>query len=454
MWDEVYLSYHVDAADASKLVPARVERNETGNWSLRLLPGTTNLSLGKRPAGPQYAAWIPRYLSRPLRRSRDGASQTAYGSRKDVPLDGFNHKSHCWALLERMSHPRRHFEFWSVKQIGDDASRLAKPHRGEAIAEGYLCLTNQNIENKHDERFFFYETGVDNAPSVPLSDKVRKDYRILIHDYQSRHEGRVNERQKPEEIEGDKPAFSRFIVHKDQATLKDGDLVYAFLNSSRAVEFIAPVSVPRVAYEFPIAALLPDQTLAFCNHYEHLCPACRVFGWVHQRPDEETERVAYAGRVRFSNAILAHSAGTLPPTPLAILSSPKPTTTRFYLMPADGRISETWTSDQARKGYDRGNTLRGRKFYRHHGSAREREYRRAGDRLDDQNRTVRDALLPGARFEFTVSFENLAPVELGALLWSLHLGEQGFHRLGFAKPLGFGSVAVKVNELRQLSLTA
>jgi CRISPR-associated protein (TIGR03986 family) len=94
--------------------------------------------------------------------------------------------------------------------------------------------------------------------------------------------------------------------------------------------------------------------------------------------------------------------------------------------------------------------LRGRKFYRHHGQARAGEYRRAGDLQDDQNRTVRDALLPGAVFSFTVRFQNLAAVELGALLWSLEMDRRGVHRLGFGKPLGFGSVTIEVTGVRLL----
>jgi len=137
--------------------------------------------------------------------------------------------------------------------------------------------------------------------------------------------------------------------------------------------------------------------------------------------------------------------------PLAILSSPKPTTVRFYLMPLKGSLPQKWADTEgAGKGYDKMNTLRGRKFYRHHGKAREEEYRRAGDKCDDQNRTVRDALAPGALFGFTIRFENLAAAELGALLWALEMDSQGFHRLGFGKPLGFGSVEIRVKDLKIL----
>jgi hypothetical protein len=59
---------------------------------------------------------------------------------------------------------------------------------------------------------------------------------------------------------------------------------------------------------------------------------------------------------------------------------------------------------------------------------------------------------PGNVFEFTIDFHNLAPVELGALLWTLNLSddEQCFFRLGYAKPLGFGSVRLSVVQVELL----
>jgi hypothetical protein len=57
---------------------------------------------------------------------------------------------------------------------------------------------------------------------------------------------------------------------------------------------------------------------------------------------------------------------------------------------------------------------------------------------------------PGNKFEFTIEFENLAPVELGALLWSLEMDGRGYHRLGFAKPLGLGSVQMQVKMVQLL----
>lgn len=84
------------------------------------------------------------------------------------------------------------------------------------------------------------------------------------------------------------------------------------------------------------------------------------------------------------------------------------------------------------------------------GNNGKKEYERVDGTADIQNRMVRDALPAGSEFVFTVEFDNLSQLELGALLWSLTLEDEWAHRLGYAKPLGFGEVknAIEKVELR------
>jgi CRISPR-associated protein (TIGR03986 family) len=452
------LSFHLEPSEALKLIPARVERDD-GQWRLRLLTGTTPLSIDRRPYGPQYAAWVRAYD--PLDRRP--------AHRPKVPnLDGFRHGEQCWALLKQERHPRRPFEFWNVVKLARNKTDLGPAPAGQRIEKGWLCITNQNIENKHDERVFFRALNNTTGPlTIPLPDEVRKDYKDLIADYQERHRDAVRKwrgaGKNPAYPDGDDPAFSRFIL-ESRAELEPGDLVYAMLSGSEQapqVEFAVPVSVPRLSYEQSVFDLLPGH-LRPCDgggaQELELCPACRVFGWVYgahqekQKPPLE-KITAYAGRLRFSHAALIDGkAGTLDEVTLAILSSPKPTTTLFYLLRGqpDEERGESPEGDD-RVGYRDGYKLRGRKVYRHHGEANPQEYERATDAWhdgkDDQNRTVRGVRKPGNRFQFTVDFHNLAPVELGALLWALELEGKGHHRLGFAKPLGFGSVKIEVTML-------
>jgi len=226
------------------------------------------------------------------------------------------------------------------------------------------------------------------------------------------------------------------------------DLVWLEMEDEDTIKRLVRVQIPRTPYQKSLNEFLP-QHLRTCQDYDSLCPACRAFGWVY--PSKRREKiptdkiVAYAGRVRLSHAKLKKESGRYGDMTLSILSAPKPTTAPFYLLNADGQPDPTvdYKADNAR--------VRGRKFYRHQSQPDSQEYIRApfnAPHKDHQNRTVSGALQPGSTFTFTVDFENLAPLELGALLYALELEEGMYHRLGYAKPLGFGSVKITVEEIK------
>ncbi len=479
------LSEHINVQEALTLVPGRIEATENG-WILHLLTGTTPLQVGNPPArgDKQYAAWMHRYwpmqpsktLVRqsppPLnQKTRDFRERTRKGT--EVNLQNLRHGQACYALLRPREHPHPNIKFWDVVEVSNNAEQLnRKCQRAERVAFGWICLTNQNIEIKHSERFFFRADDNNHGPqSIPLTEEVLRVYEDLIKDYQDRHAKEVEKRQRLQQPLG-KPVspqdagLSRFIYEESERKVRGGELVYAMLEGSieePCVRFIVPVLIPRVAYKSSIADLISKDQYAHVRHCTNengnnlLCPACRVFGWVHQDAKKMNidERVAYAGRVRISDATLTGTgvAKTMPELTLAILSTPKPTKAQFYLLDHAGRpdINVDYNTHGAR--------IRGRKFYRHHGNQPSRhdngfEYERAVDTdhdgKDDQNRTVRGVLEPDAVFTFTVNFENLAPEELGALLWSLELEEGMHHRLGYAKSLGFGSLRIKITELQLL----
>ncbi|HHY56514.1 MAG TPA: TIGR03986 family CRISPR-associated RAMP protein [Chloroflexi bacterium] len=453
------LSYHLLPELALQLAPAQIRKTDD-RWELELLPGTTPITPNQRPPGHQYAAWV--HVYDPIQRSRTVAQapNTPYAQRKKLSLAGYQHGERCQAIIEPMRHPRRNFDFWNVVQLAKPDQSAPKPVGNQRLVNGYLCITNQNIENKHDERLFFT---TQNLKPVELPKEVREKYEELLADYQERHADEVKKRTHPERPAGREPAFSRFLLERtrrDEPRLRDGDLVYAMLEEKSrgtyTVKFIVPVSVPRVGFERKIGELLYPPALAKCTEYERLCPACRTFGWVWGDDDPDQPRpeldkpTAYAGRVRFSHAVLTQDAGVFDAT-LAILSTPKPTTYRFYLRPRNSKPQDGL--DDQKVDYDNeGQILRGRKVYRHHGDRLNlQEYQIVNGVKSDQNRTVRNVQKAGSVFEFTVDFENLAPVELGALLWSLRL-EGWHHRIGYAKPLGFGSAQIEVRTVSLLDL--
>lgn len=508
MAGETRLTRHLTPQESLGLVPARVvENKERGPgespWAIEPLPGKTRLTPGSRPSGPQYAAWIGQYIGQTMRRSYSCDQHQCYGWHTNFELtDDLKRAARdgiaLWAVLRHGQHPKRRFEFYAVVDLARRREDLRPINfqQGEIVGHGYLHITNQNIENKHDERFFFLPENSQQPAQIPLSTQVVDRYQVLIRDYQSRHAEEVRKRGGSQAAahpdRGDsnwkkhKPALSNHILDPKADQLEAGRLVYAGLEKSGQCYFVGPVSMPRIACDQVIGRLLrpylPDGAargygpghLHPCTEPDHLCPACRTFGWVrpkedrdgHWPPELDGEKAVrdpdagFAGRVRIGEAELITDKGRLEPTALAILSGPKPTTGAFYLRPNganDQRREESgdpWqyegTGGSATAYDEPKNTLRGRKVYRHHPRVERQEYRRAEGRADDQNRTLQDALKPGAEFRFELNFTNLAPLELGALLWCLELEGRGHHRLGYGKPLGFGSVQVRIDTLQLL----
>ncbi len=456
---------------APEMIPVRVIKLDQDGAILELLDCTRNapINVSGRPPVVHAAAVVKSYPPRVLDRKR---GQTFDASQSQLPKnagDGMRVAALVTRQpIEHWTGRYRTFRAELVVPIGDHAS-LTEDKRLVKVF-GWLHLTGPNIENKHDERLFFRwddkspdPPGMQGLPEECLlrcGKGVVEEYNNHLKGYWGRHKREVEHlggRRWPNSTEGVTHP-STFVTEGRQ--LKEGDLVYTVLDNSGSVWLLRPVSMPRLRYKVPRQELLaPFPHLKLCEGYgEHpqvggvsgqvrLCPACRVFGWVY--PDKGGKQTpppdkitSYAGRVRFSHGTFEGGESEPVETTLAILSIPKPTATPFYLVDAEGQPDPTVNYDT------RGARLRGRKFYRHHGEAKREEYCRR--ERDDQNRTVRGVLKPGSAFTFDVDFENLTPLELGALLYALELEDDMFHRLGYAKPLGFGSVKVTVERVQTI----
>ena len=203
-----------------------------------------------------------------------------------------------------------------------------------------------------------------------------------------------------------------------------------------------------------------------------LSPAERLFGWVLQKGDqdqqtdtEDENKRGYKSRIRVvcENGVRPFIVEDFKsaPLPLTILGQPKPEQARFYVAkdargnPQDDGISK---SDA---GYEAGKALRGRKHYWHHKGyeaenkpnywdpmAKNREYRRTGDETDSQNRSIQGWIKSGTKFKVSLYVQNLQCAEVGTLLWLLSLPEGHYFRLGYGKPLGFGSLTMEIDKKR------
>jgi len=336
---------------------------------------------------------------------------------------------HVWARVTKGRTAR-------VWQLANSQDGIRETTEKSEIVQGYLKITGENIEKKVNEYLFIDPDTHGGLGTVSFGKEVMGEYNTIL-------EGQISEER---------------IMMFQHRKLTVGDLVWVEDNGANAIR-IAHVRIPRVQYDKRIQDLISNRPdLKHCENIQSLCPACRTFGWVHSNPEKNTDYTAYAGRVRFSHACLEHDAGRYDDILLTILSAPKPTTTQFYLLNSKGE-------PDAQVNYNKsGASLRGRKFYRHFGNwfnmteteqrLFEQEYRQAvkpgEDGRSDQNRTVKGAFKPGAKFSIELEFEDLQPLELGALLYALGLEDGLHHRLGYAKPLGFGSIKLTIDSLMVL----
>lgn len=173
-----------------------------------------------------------------------------------------------------------------------------------------------------------------------------------------------------------------------------------------------------------------------------------IFGFA--RGQKSADDQARPGRVFFSDALCKKGAndsiwlveGHQHAMTPQILSSPKPSAFQQYLEQphAEKRHLRHYGSDPDTT------RIRGYKLYWHQGNvglvetqAKQEDVEKAPSQY-----TSIKAVKAEVAFEFTLRFENLSDVELGALLWVLKVAGDRRYRLslGMGKPRGFGAVAI------------
>ncbi|WP_406350950.1 TIGR03986 family CRISPR-associated RAMP protein [Streptomyces sp. NBC_01635] len=471
------LGHRMPASASQKMVPARISDDGT---HVILLPGDTPPGSGAKPArGPLHAAWLPRYLTQAVSYP-DGTAPS--------------HGDEVTALVERVEHytggGSHTFDFWQVRTITRAGTPLPqlppsscpqpetarhKPTGETKTIRGWVCITNQNINNKHDERVFFADR---EAPRPhPLRPELADQWHQVIADYRAAHRhtdiherrNKQGDKAAPHDYLGPKIGDTAWSPHQyDDSYLELGPnaLCYAWVENGTRIKGLYPVQIARDLFAAGPEQLL-HPTLRPAPARDTLSPADRVFGWVAPAGPGAHRGQLRIGPVTPEGEVTPEDFGN-PGLPLPILGRPNPQQGRFYLgtHEKDGPAELQEGLERAR-WYTPGQTLRGRKAYWHHRglpdtywddplkdntqkpdpTGRFQEYRRPDKdgkpQRDNQNRSVRGWIPPGSAFTFTIGVTNLTDTELGALLWLLRLPE-GHHRLGYGKPLGFGSVRLEL----------
>ena len=479
------LAYRMETREALKLIPAAIENGKgAGELVARLYTGTSHATAqkpnGHEEKGAMYAAMLTRYHKNPNLNSEC--------------VGGYDPRTgdEVWAEVELCQH-RRGYRFWKAIRVWPKSEHPKEPSTTKKIVDGRVLVTNQNMGNKHDERIFFNP-----KPDIfEVTDRLKESWRMRIKSYREAHpENDIFKRSrgaKPWEKTGNNPGETAWSPHlyqdgkhrdrwgrnaHDAMELQPGDMVYARCKFDTRgnitdIEDFFPVMISRELYDNSPANLL-DSSLKPANERSELSPTDRLFGWAPQKSGGDQ---GYKGRIR-----IVCEDGARPEIiedfdgkslPLAILGQPKPAQGRFYVAKDDQGKPQDDKLSKAQAGYSGDKGLRGRKQYWHHkgleadqapdywkpsvedriqqqNNGRHQEYRRPNgeSQTDPQNRSIQGWIKPNTVFKVSLYVQNLQSEEIGALLWLLSLPEGHYFRLGYGKPLGFGSVRMEINEER------
>lgn len=172
-----------------------------------------------------------------------------------------------------------------------------------------------------------------------------------------------------------------------------------------------------------------------CNNSQKLCFACRLFGTIIENASNDSNKLAYSGRIYFSDAKLPISGNPTKKIVLKPLGSPNESLKKYYL--------------------DKNNKMRGRKFYWHHEDKINKNYSEYKKSIEDvrekpTNSTI-NILEPLKKFSFEINFKSLTDVELGVLIYALELEKGLLHKIGRGKALGLGSCKITIDSFELFS---
>jgi CRISPR-associated protein (TIGR03986 family) len=421
---EERLAYRMEAS--SEAVPARVEKDKSGNLVLRVL---------KEVDLQGYAGKLPRYEKNghPLDKGESNAAIRYPDPDKSLPQNG----DAVWITYNRSG------------VIDKIASQSQHPNMPKPWKKGWVYITGANIKNKIYERVFIDKSG----QIIPINEETKKIWKELISNYRITHAKDIEKREKEKRnahhyLGNDigQTAWSRHIWDDSEKEIRENTLCYVELNGNQIIALL-PVSISRRLYNKPPSELL-DQSLQSATEIKDLSPADRVFGWVSQKSGQEISR-SYKGQLRISSvqcetqkkedAIHEFLGNGLQ---LAILGEPKPQQVRFYIA-NDKEGTPLKKGASKNSAYKKENGLRGRKVYPHHNFTD--EHLHPSNARGDQNRSIRAWVKPETNFTFSIDVTNLSDIELGALLYLLSLPPEHYHRLGGGKPLGFGSIRLDID---------
>ncbi|MBB5325135.1 CRISPR-associated protein (TIGR03986 family) [Anoxybacillus tepidamans] len=247
--------------------------------------------------------------------------------------------------------------------------------------------------------------------------------------------------------------------HKEYAhyKLEEGKPILVYYAEYNGNFYLSPACISKMVFHKTVKEILDEQGGYSPCVNEEVCPACALFGMV-------SSNRSFASRLRFTDGRVVREENMKgffeSPKVLSGLSSPKLSAMEFYLEPPSE--ADWWTYDYAGKWNGNGKNgkmfvvdenykprLRGRKFYWHSQQVKWMNYD-SNKSLSPLECVIRP-VKKGVKFSFRIFFDGISEVELKRLIWTLNIGDNEnthYHKIGMGKPLGLGSVKIKVDRVK------
>ena len=216
--------------------------------------------------------------------------------------------------------------------------------------------------------------------------------------------------------------------------------------------YLSPACITKEAYMTKVSDILAKHGNFGPCKGEERCPACALFGIVN-------EKTAAASRLRFGDAKLVHEKNNMDelfwdnPVTLEELAQPKISAAEFYLkQPKKDAVFWTYDYYVDAKGniHEEVPEIAGRKFYWHNTAMEFKTFQK-----EDRNKRNK-TILPLKRkvvFQEEIFFERITNEQLQQLLAICNISNEYLdakgeavagYKLGTARPLGLGSITMRV----------
>lgn len=472
------LTYRIDPATSTKLVPVRIQRTSENNTLIQLLDGSSSSDTEFQRNNPTtpLAMAASLYDGSTPGISLTEPSQTTYNRRSIPGNSGTPLSRFIRETSPKIGHPFPQvffdatlvsnglYAYWIVTALYRSADQTVPTFKFDIDFEklkltkeaeelnltGYLYTTTHSEDRKSgkktftqkkSERIFFtlrqepatIEVSADNAQRIFA--RYNNTIQSYIENHQEREQARKRRNNKNKTNE-EELVPNRFITDTSWSIEDDGALAYAILSEDQQeIRDLIPITVGRASYiDSPEAIALANNLMPPQSATE-ASAADRLFGFTtfkreaHQHNFDVVSSFSIQGRLSFSK-IDTSECRRYDGAPIALtpLLAPKPSSARRFLTQRDGTNVQPNNDNEthlARSSYFRvENQSLGRAAYPTHRRALKstasggtlRPYSNPEDAFTEVNSYI----LPGSKMTFNIRFEMLTSVELGILLWLLN----------------------------------